>query len=1140
MWYNFQCRTLRINKKNDIMKRAIKKNTNKHENNAVIFLTLSLFLMFLSQTIYGQSVVKMWEDTMTIKTYLRTPPDLNARFYEGIQHQGVQRHVYPYAMDDGLSDNSEMKTYKTVCLENDYIKISVVPELGGRVFSAYDKVAKRDFIYKQDAIKPALVGMSGAWITGAIAWGFPHHHGPLTIAPFDYYTKENPDGSKTVFVSKLDIRHRMRELISITLHPDNNVLSVTGTLSNPTPYENTFLFFTNPAVKPDPSFQIYFDPSVEWATYHKKTEMVKWPIADSVWQGIDYTGVDISLWRNIKSPTSFFSLDPQGDFFGGYSHQDQAGIVYVGNHHITPGMKVWEYGPNPQGDAWIKMVTDNAGHNIEMMVGAFSDNEPDYSYIQPYEVKQFENNWFPISKLGGLKYADLNGAINLEVENSQAKIRVNSTSKQENAKILLEGKGNALFDKTITISPDQPFLNDFSVPNGIKETDLKLSLYSSSGKLLLSYQSVEKANTPKPKTYHLPGDPKDFKSVEELYFAGKRLVQFYNAECDPQPYFDEALRRDPDNYNVNTLLGLLYLKRKMWKEAEEKLEKAVNRITYNYTRPKTCEATYYLAIAQKNLGKLKEAYDNFYRATWDNEWNTPAYDQLGQMDMQKGNFANALVDFDHAISTNTLINRLHVNCAIALRKLGKIEEAEKSIKSVIEKDLLDFFSINELYLLKKQMKSDDAEDVLINLKNIMRDDVQSYLELTTYYDNLGLYDEAIDVLMRISDTKANQGSQYPMVYYYLGYLWNKKGDQTKSSEYLKIAATKPWEYCFPWREEEIVVLEYAKKANPSDAKASYYLGCLQYENDPAKAMKEWELSASIDDKFSYTFRNLAWGYNRDQKNVAKAIGNLEKAVSLNNKDARFLYELDLLYEMSNTPIEKRLNVLESNISTLKKRDDALLRLAIVYIQADKYDKAINLFSTHHFNFWEGIAEVQSTYQDACILRGIQNLKVKKYDKALKDFKLSYAYPSNLDMGIPPHMSRFAELYYYTGLALEGLKNKTEANKYFQKAANEIVDNSDYLYYQGLSFRKLNNEKAAQISFEKLSKYANREKSTYGKDQLRQFGFTLSDQEWLSNKSYTQGLSYLVKGMKNEAKKSFQKAIMINPHIWASFMLKEEF
>ncbi len=1094
----------------------------------------SLFLLILCQLCFAQ--VKVWEGDTQINTYFLDPPDVNPRFYEGRGHQGVQKHIYPFPMHDGLTDVSEMKSYKTIFVENEYIKISIIPELGGRIFSAYDKLADYDFIYKQDAIKPSLVGMAGKWITGAIAWGFPHHHGPHTMAPYEHITETNPDGSVTVWISKFDLRHRVRGLIGITIRPDNNVISVTGYVSNPTAYTNSFLFWTNPSVKADESYQVIFDPSVQWVTFHGKKQMLSWPIADDWWRhGVNYTGVDVSLWRNIKRPTSFFTIHPEGDYFGGYSHKYDAGTVCVGNHHITPGMKCWEYGPNPEGNAWIRMVTDNAGHNIELMAGAYTDNQPDYSFLHAYEVKHFTQNWFPISKTGGFDYANLNGAMNIDLDQSMAKIRINATSTNKDAKLVISAKDKTLFDKTISISPREPFIEDYKVTDTIEESDIKVSLSDSSGKILMEYRPKPKIKRPKPEVTVLPGDPKDYKSVEELYLAGLRLVQFYNPVVDPKPYFEEALRRDPGNYNVNVFLGTEDLKQKRWVQAEEKLTKAVDRVTYNNTRPKSCEGHYYLGIVQRKLKKRKEAYDNFYRATWDYTYNTAGYAQLAEMDIENKDYARALMHLDRAISTNDMIKRLKVNKAIALRKLGHLEKAEKLISAVIDEDKLDFFARNELYIIQKQKNTSDVDQTLNTLTKLMNNDVQNYLEVSTYYSNLGLNKEAINVLERMTCNQSKSCSKNPILYYTLGHLWNLESNETKAYQYLKSAAIMPWQYCFPWREETIPVLQYAKEANPTDAMASYFLGCLYYGSQPDKAIKEWEYSRSINDQFSYTHRNLAWGYNMHQNDITKAIASMEKAISLNKQDARFFYEMDILYEKAGAPFEKRLKMLQDNHTTVKKRDDALTREALVLVQVGRYDDAIKIYEENHFNFWEGVRTAISIFQDANILRGIKRYNAGDYKGALADFKMSFAYPPNVDMGPPHSSSRYAQLYYYTAMALEAIGNKKEAMEYYTKAVSDNSDNTVYLYYQVLAHRKLKHKDQAQKTFDKLNKYANRQR---GVEDDSQFSIRKTEQMWLSNKYYALGLCRLAEGNKEQAKEYFTKAVNTNPNLWASFWLKE--
>jgi tetratricopeptide (TPR) repeat protein len=675
------------------------------------------------------------------------------------------------------------------------------------------------------------------------------------------------------------------------------------------------------------------------------------------------------------------------------------------------------------------------------------------------------------------------------------------------------------------------------VADDVNEWDIKVSLFNTSGEILLEYQPELRKKRPKPEITVLPKKPEDIETVEELYLAGLRLVQFYDAVVDPQPYFEEALRRDPGNYNVNAFLGMEDVKQKRWKEAEKKLQKAVDRVTYNNTRPKSGEANYYLGLAQKNLGKNKEAYDNLYRATWDYAWNTAGYSQIAEMDFLNGNYSLALKHLDRAISTNGLIKRLQVNKAIALRKLGHFDEAEKMLTAVIEKDVLDFFARNELYILKKQMGSPGADEELGSMTGLMREDEQNYLELATYYTNLGLYGESIDILERIIQSESGSGSENPILYYTLAYLGHLEGNEEKAHHNLESAAKMPWQYCFPWREETVSVLEYAKKANPSDPMASYFLGCLLYSNRPSEAIKEWEYSASMNDAFSYTHRNLAWGYHRHEHNIKKAIESMEKAISLNNQDARFFYEMDQLYEKEGVSVEKRASMLVDNHATVKKRDDALSREALVLLQLGRYDEALEIYEENHFNFWEGVRTVISIFMDANIMRGIQRYNEGDYSGALEDFKMSFAFPPNVDMGKPYAMPRYAEVYYYTGLALEALGDKKEAQEYFRNSVNENADNSIYLYYQGLAYEKLKDSNEAERSFDKLNQFASRERGFEGNTQFSVRG---TEQEWLSNKFYATGLYQMAKDNMDEAKESFSQAVDINPHLWASFWLKEKF
>ena len=148
--------------------------------------------------------VKIWEEEVVIPTYEIGEPDKNPMFLEKRVYQGSSGKVYPYPTIEKISQEKTDKVYKAVFLENQYIKVMILPELGGRIQRAYDKTNEYDFVYYNRVIKPALVGLLGPWISGGIEFNWPQHHRPTTFMPVDYLIQEHEDGSKTLLVNDVD------------------------------------------------------------------------------------------------------------------------------------------------------------------------------------------------------------------------------------------------------------------------------------------------------------------------------------------------------------------------------------------------------------------------------------------------------------------------------------------------------------------------------------------------------------------------------------------------------------------------------------------------------------------------------------------------------------------------------------------------------------------------------------------------------------------------------------------------------------------------------------------------------------------------------------------------------------------------
>ncbi len=1104
-----------------------------------ILLLLILLTSFVIIPTLAASTAKIWEEPLVIPTYEVGKPDPNPRFYTGRTYQGAQGRVYPYPMLDVLTDSRKDKTYQAVYLENEYVKICVLPEIGGRVFAALDKTNNYDFLYRQHVIKPALIGMLGAWISGGIEWCIPHHHRATTFMPVDYTLQENPDGSKTVWVGEIELRHRMKWVIGITLYPEKSYMEATIKIINRTPFVNSILCWSNVAVHANEQYQVIFPPSTEYATYHGKNQFARWPISNESYSGVDYTrGVDLSWWKNHPSPISFFAWNYQDDFFAGYDHGKEAGTVYVANHHIAPGKKLWEWGPGPRGQMWDRILTETDGPYIEIMAGAYSDNQPDYSWIQPYEVKIIKEYWYPIRKIASVKNANLKAAVNLEVtEKNTAKIGFNTTSAYKNAKMILTNDNQVIFRQIIDIGPDKPFYREVALTSGIRVKDLRVSLLSSTGEELIAYKPVEKEGTPMPKPVERPPAPEDIKTVEELYLTGQRLDQFHSAALEPYPYYEEALKRDPYDSRVNTELGILYLKRGMFQESQEKLNQAIKRIAKNYTSPKNGQAHYYLGLALKFQGKYDAAYDALYKATWSSALHTAGYYHLTEIDCIRGDFEKALKHINRSIAANTWNTKaLNLKSAV-LRRLKRFDQASQMASKTLAFDPLNLWAGYELYLTKDAagLKKEAAE-AMNTLKVKSRSEVQSYLEVAVDYGNCGLWDEAIQCLRLFVDSDEKEANKHPMVYYYLGYFYEKKRVVNKAYDYYRTASEMPPDYCFPFRLETIDVLRSAISNNPSDALAPYYLGNLLFDNQPERAIKEWEKSRDLDDTFATVHRNLGLVYARTENNITKAIAGLEKAIACDKKDPRVYYELDLLYEAGGVLPQKRLELLEENHRTIIKRDDALSREISLYVLLQQYDKAIELLTNRHFHTWEGGGRIHNLYVDAHLLRGQKKLKGKRYQDALKDFEAALEYPENLEVGRPKRDRRTCQTHFFIGTAHEALGDTQKAREYFEKSASVEVGRSEFSYYKGLAFKKLRQKDKAKKIFDELKESA---KPGPVVKFFAKFGEKQAHNIKMANTHYLLGLAYLGKGMQAEAKAEFEKALELNiNHLWARVHLSE--
>ncbi len=702
---------------------------------------------------------------------------------------------------------------------------------------------------------------------------------------------------------------------------------------------------------------------------------------------------------------------------------------------------------------------------------------------------------------------------------------------------MLKAGGRAVFEQTVSIGPGQPFCTDVSVPAQTERTELEAVLTTSEGETLISYQPVRApydANLPE--TVKPPPAPKDIKTVEELYLTGLRVEQINSPRVDPFDYYEEALRLDPCDTRTNTMVGINYNRRGMYDKAEEHLRRAVTRLSAEYTRPGDTEALYHLGLALRAQGKLDEAYDAFYRATWDGAIRSAAYYQLAELSCRKGIFDTALDHVDRSLSTNALDSKARNLKAILLRRSGRPQEARDIVRDALQEDPLDFLAQNELYLIERKNRT------LRDLEVAMRGDVQAYLELATDYMNMGLWDEAGDVLTRIDRKKAGAAGTYPLVYYYLGYLCQQRGNTEAAGESYSQARKMPADYCFPFRAESAEVLKAALARNPADARAYYYLGNLFYDLQPDKAIEYWERSRELDGIFALAHRNLGWAYHRTRNDVPRAIASYEKAVACNGDDPRLFAELDQLYELGNTAPEKRLAVLEEHHATVVKRNDSFEREITALVLAGRCDEAIRFLSESHFHVREGGGEIHDVYVDAHLLRGLSRLRQGQAKEALEDFRAAGEYPENLSVGRPKNDPRASQMAYYRARAYESLGDGERAKECYTQAADQKgrFRGSETRFCQAMSLKKLGRDTEAQTIFDELVRTGKERLSgAEAADFFAKFGERQTPQARQASAHFTIGLGYLGKGDIDAARSEFAEAAKLNvSHVWAKELMKE--
>lgn len=991
-------------------------------------------------------------ETMSIPTYPIMEAEDMPMFNENRMHQGTKGNPYPVKpVLSVVRENCHPRDYEVIRMENDFIRLILIPELGGRVFEAYDKVNQYNFFYRQHCIKPALIGAYGLWISGGLEFNWPFHHRPSTFMPVNYSTEIQPDGTAIAWLSECDPTDRTRSTIGIVLHPDSAFFETRIQVTNRTELRHSFLMWQNAAVPVNDNYQFIFPPDVNYANNHYSMAKppVNYPMAHGPYASAYYDEpTDISWYKNCYHATSHFAATSKYDFFGGFDHGMKAGVIHVANHHVSPGKKMFTWGCGELAAHWEKALTDTDGRYCELMAGSYSNNQPDFTWLNPYETKEFSQFWYPIGDIGKVSFATLEGAV--RVTPADGSLIVQTTKAHTALRLVLRNRDRVVFDGCCETLPCRPVKLSFEAFEGL----YTVAMYDEAGAELLFFSQEKLDEMHYPEPLSLDPHPAKLKSVQELYLQGVHKDQYRNPQIEPSVYYEEALRRDPDHIPSLIALGEYRYRRGYYSEARKLLEKAIkNEHIYNL-RYQDGEAEYLLGLVLDAMGETDRAYDTLYAASWSSYTIPKAMSKLAAIDGRRKDFASMYAHATSALESAARHPVASAYAALAQWKLGNPDAALVLIDKALRFDPLnDLAAYVRLLVCKENINA---------LESLRRSDFgQIALDIAFDLADGGFVKEALDLLLSVKDATT------PMLGYTAAYLTEQLGCSgcalRKQAKYIPIKTS------YPYRLSEIRVLREAIK-DEKDAVARNLLACVLYDKGHfSEASHLWEDAHALDPSNAVYARNLAVAYFSHMKRKNEALKLLIQAMELAPENDQL--KLEYLYAATKlgTPGEERLHVIQTHPLAGRAMDDYVLEHAKAYCTAGRYQEARQVMLSHEFVPAEG-GEIAITdlYFTIMLHIGRAALRDGKPEEALETFSSALSLPENLHAGLWAETTQ-TPLLYYQAVALEQLGREEESKAMYAECLKHmLLSKPDLPFYYASAMRKLNRAVDARIMLSRIT------------------------------------------------------------------------
>ena len=946
-------------------------------------------------------MLKATEQKIFIDTYPEAECEDLPLFAENRVHQRTSGNPYPNKVVlEAQRKVREKCEYTLIKLENDYLEIGILPALGGKIWYANDKRNGYGFFYKNNVVKPALIGVLGSWTSGGVEFNWPFHHRASTFMPVDHYI-EQKDGEITVWLSEHDPINRMKGMVGVCLREGECIFETKMKLDNITPHRHSFLFWENAAVPVDESYEIFFPEDVNHVHFHYKRSVTTFPIANNdrfgAFNGIYYDGdTDISKHNSTRQATSYFSASSKYDYFGGYNKNKSAGVVHVADHHISPGKKMFTWAYSQLAKTWENALTDNDGQYAELMAGCYSDNQPDLTWIMPYETKTFSQKWFPIHDAGIPSFANDNGALFIS---GSGELSLQSVKTYSGAVLKVSDGESTVFERTLDIPTyELVFLGKIEPKIGVRIEII------ANGRRIFFYEinAKEEREIPAPRKEY--PNYKEIKTAEELYRLGTHVEQYRSPEYSAEQCYLEALERDSTYAPAMVALAELCLKKLDYEAALSYASSAERILSAFNARHESGRAYYLKGLSLLGIGRIDDGYDYLYKSAWCYDYKSAAMLHLGLIDIRRCDYKKAIEHLSESLVTNSKSVVSGAMLAYAYHLDESDAECKEILFRAISSDRLNLYA----YAIKAII-SDNFEEFI----GLIDSDVSEVImDLAEVFAEAGLYKE----LARITEAVSKNRVLAFMPMLMLSQLTGGKFAPCKVG------------IAFPSRSFERRLLEARLDANPDDNDTRYLYATLLYgKGQHSRGAEQYKkIVGKVDDYKS--LRALACALYTHENDKEAAFTYMEKAAKLAP-----VSEMQITFETAYLMHKMKLNpdcIIEFIKSRKNDRDDITVELARAYNRKGDYESALNTLINREFVAAEGGEHyIADQYMYAYYLKGKEAYLKGDYKLALESFTEAMTLPQSLGSGLWNEIKKVPYLYF-SARCLEKLGRVEEALKIY--------------------------------------------------------------------------------------------------------------